>query len=308
ASTYAGGTTIQAGTIRLTNGTGSGTGTGAVTINAGSALTGTGATTGALQVTGILGGTGVHGGIATVASGGKIAPGEGVGTITVAGLVLNAGSILDFEVADQSSADRIVVSNANGLTINGGSFNFLIPGTSTGFSANGVYNLIGYTGTIGGTGISALDVLNEGAGKSYTFAENAGFVTLAIATDGSTPNFWNVDANGDWSTDTNWSLGVAPNEAGAFANFGGGGATATAPRTVNVDAPHTVGSSAFNSAQPYTIAGNSILTLDNGAVPTSEITVTSGNHTISAGLSAASAGTQFTVSGGANSLTVSGVL
>jgi hypothetical protein len=60
--------------------------------------------------------------------------------------------------------------------------------------------------------------------KNVCFGENAGFVTLTIATAGSTPNFWNVDANGNWTTAGNWTLGAAPNSVGASANFGGGGA------------------------------------------------------------------------------------
>ncbi len=309
-STYGGGTTISGGILRVTNTTGSGTGTGAVAINNGGTLGGTGATTGALQVAagGTLAGSGTHTGAATIAPGAKVSPGEGIGKLTVGSLVLSANSLLDYEVSDVTQLDQLVVTGTNGLTINGGSFTLFNPGGVTSFSANGVYNLIGYSGTIGGTGVSALDVLNESAGKSYAFGTNAGFVTLTIAPVGGTPNFWNVDANGNWSVGSNWTLNSPPNSPGAIANFGGGGTTITAPRTVTVDAPHTVGSIGFNSAQSYTIAGGSTLTLNNGSPTSSEITNTNGNHTISVALNAVSAGTQITVAGAGNTLTISGPL
>lgn len=309
-STYGGGTTINGGTLRLTNASGSGTGSGSVTINAGATLTGTGGTTGALQVKtgGTLAGSGTHAGAVTVASGAKLSPGEGVGKLTVGGLTLNAGSVLDFEITDSSILDQIVVTGQNGLTIDGGGFHFYIAGGTTSFSANGVYNLIGYSGVINGLGTSALSVLNSAPGKNYVFGEHDGFVTLTIATIGATPNFWNVDANGNWSSGTNWTLGTAPNAPAAVANFGGGGATLTAARTVTVDAPQTVGSIGFNSAASYTIAGSSQITLNNGMAPSSEITVTQGSHTITAPLNAVSGETQITVAGGANMLTISGPL
>ena len=109
-STYGGGTTINGGTLRLTNTSGIRTGSGAVTINAGGTLTGTGATTGALQVKtgGTLAGSGTHAGVVTVASGAKLSPGEGVGKLTVGGLTLNAGSVIDFEIAEPSLLDQIL--------------------------------------------------------------------------------------------------------------------------------------------------------------------------------------------------------
>jgi autotransporter-associated beta strand protein len=290
ANTYTGGTTINAGTLAVTNTTGSGTGTGAVTVNAGGALGGTGTVTGAV----------------TVNTGGGVSPGVVQGTLTVGSISFATDSLLNFEITDPTTGDRLTVANAGGLTINGGDVNLYVPGSTTAFSASGVYNLIGYSGTIGGTGVSALSVANTVAGKTYAFGENAGFVTLTIATAGSTPNFWNVDANGNWSTGSNWTLGAAPNSVGASANFGGGGATITAPRTVTVDGAQTVGSIAFNSAVPYTIAGASTITLNNGAVPNAEITGTAGSHTISAPLSVVSSGVQVTVTNGADTLTISG--
>ncbi|HET6409626.1 MAG TPA: autotransporter-associated beta strand repeat-containing protein, partial [Chthoniobacteraceae bacterium] len=291
-NTYTGGTTISGGTLAVTNTAGSGTGTGLVTVNNGGALGGSGTATGPV----------------TVNTGGGISPGVGQGILSVGSITFANDSVLNFEITDQANGDRLTVLNSGGLTINGGDVNLFVPGSTTTFSANGVYNLIGYTGTIGGTGISALSVTNTIPGKTYAFSEAAGFVTLTIATAGSTPNFWNVDADENWSVGGNWSLGAAPNSAGASANFGGGGATITAPRTATVNSPQTVGSIAFNSAQPYTIAGTSAITLNNGAVPNAEITSTSGSHSISAPLAAVSSGTQVTVANSVDTLTLSGAL
>jgi autotransporter-associated beta strand protein len=291
-NTYSGGTIINGGTLSVTNTAGSGTGPGNVTVNSGGALGGSGTATGPV----------------TVNTGGGVSPGAGQGTLTVGSITFAADSVLNFEITDQTASDQLIVSNTGGLTLNGGDVNLYVPGSTTTFSANGVYNLIGFTGAIGGTGIGALSVNTTVPGKTYAFGQNAGFVTLTIATAGSTSNFWNVDADGNWSVGGNWSLGAAPNSPGASANFGGGGATITAPRTVTVNAPQTAGSIGFNSAQPYTIAGSSAITLNNGAVPNAEITSSAGSHTISAPLAAVSSGVQVTVTNGADTLTISGPL
>jgi hypothetical protein len=91
---------------------------------------------------------------------------------------------------------------------------------------------------------------------------------------------WNADASGNWSQGGNWNPTTPPNNAGAVATFG---PIITAPRTVTVDAPHTVGSIIFNSGSSYTIAGPGPLTLaiDTGPVA---IRVDAGSHTISAPL------------------------
>jgi hypothetical protein len=89
---------------------------------------------------------------------------------------------------------------------------------------------------------------------------------------------WNADADGNWSQGGNWSGGVAPNGVGHSATFG---PINTLPRTITVDAPQTVGSITFNSANSYTIVGASALTLDASAGPAA-ISVTNGNHTIAA--------------------------
>ena len=163
-----------------------------------------------------------------------------------------------------------------------------MPAGSTIFTTNGVYNLIGYSGTITGNPSNlSVDPASVTAGKSYSFGTNGGFVTLVIGPSGVTPNFWNVNADGQWTTGSNWTLNSPPNAAQAFANFGGGGTPITAPRTVTLNAPQTVGSLGFNSVQPFTIAGANTLTLDNGT-DAATIAVTGGSHTLGVAMNAVS--------------------
>lgn len=82
ANTYAGGTTINAGTVRVANTTGSATGPGAVAVNNGGTLTGNGSVAGAT----------------TINNGGTVSPGTVVGQIGLAGGgTLNGGGHYRFE-------------------------------------------------------------------------------------------------------------------------------------------------------------------------------------------------------------------
>jgi hypothetical protein len=93
---------------------------------------------------------------------------------------------------------------------------------------------------------------------------------------------WNVDADGTWSTDGNWSRGAHPNAPGKVATFG---PAILAPRTVTVDAAKTVGHINFNNANKYTIAGSEALTLDSTSAV--GITVSNGSHDVTAPLALA---------------------
>lgn len=297
ANTYTGGTTITSGTLLINNASGSGTGSGAVAVSG----------------TGVLGGSGTASGPVTVASGGHVAPGAAAGTVgnlTVGSLTLNSGSQLDYDITNASTLDQITVSGANGLTINGGQLN--INGGTSAFTANGVYNLIGYTGAIGGTGTSALTVnaANQSiATNTYSFGTANNFVTLVVASSGATPDYWNVDADGNWSGPSNWTTGV-PNAVGAFAALGGGGTAITANRTVTVDGSFTDGTLAFNNPTfAYTLApgAGANITLDNGAQP-SFVTDSAGNHFIQTPLTMTANGTTFSVSQAGDTLTDSGTI
>lgn len=95
-------------TLLVNNTTGSGTGTGTVMVNGG----------------GTLGGTGSISGTVTVNSSGHVAPGASIESLDVGSLVLNTGSILDFELGAPGSpginSDLINVIDSGGLTLAGG--------------------------------------------------------------------------------------------------------------------------------------------------------------------------------------------
>ncbi|MEX2140926.1 MAG: hypothetical protein WD894_16800 [Pirellulales bacterium] len=103
---------------------------------------------------------------------------------------------------------------------------------------------------------------------------------------------WNVNADANWSHAGNW-IGSVPNGPGTDATFS---EVITAPRTVTIDVPVTVGRITFNivnifeedqtKPKPYTIAGPGGITLDGPSRLPAEIKIATGtgSHTISAPL------------------------
>jgi hypothetical protein len=112
---------------------------------------------------------------------------------------------------------------------------------------------------------------------------------------------WNLDGTGNWSTAANWA-GGKPNEGG-LAVFG---EAITAPRTVTVDAPITVGRVFFDNTHAYTFAGTNVLTLDSTG-DVAEINVVTGSHTISAPITV-SDNTLITVTPPTGNLTITQAL
>ncbi len=139
------------------------TGTGTFTLSGANTFLGTASVNGgALIVTGAvaggaiandgtsLGGTGTIAGLVTIADGARLTPGVGgVGTLTVGGLVLNAGSILDFDLGapgDLAASDRIQVNGD--LTLDG-----IVNANDVGGFGFGVYRLIDYSGVLTDNGL-----------------------------------------------------------------------------------------------------------------------------------------------------------
>lgn len=104
ASTYSGGTTINAGTLLVNNVAGSATGTGAVSVGASGTLGGNGFVTGAVTVSGTL------------------APGNSIGTISTGSLTIASTGALSVELGRDAGtpvADRVSVTG--GVTLDTGS-------------------------------------------------------------------------------------------------------------------------------------------------------------------------------------------
>ena len=259
ANTYTGGTTVSNGLLSVINTSGSGTGTGGVTVTSG----------------GILEGTGIITGVVTNLSGGIVAPGTlaaGNGTIsslTVGGLNLNPGSICNFAFSSTPANDHLVVSTPGGLTLNGGAFNLYQSGGTIAYITPGTYNLIQYTGAIGGTGLDSTwttlsagnpHVANAQAGLAYAFNTSGGWLTVTISVAGVVAS-WTNDVNGNWSDATKWSSNPnVPHSPSDSATFGAGSTV----RTVTLDANETVGGIFLTNSHSFVIANaGKALTLDN---------------------------------------------
>ncbi len=296
ANTYSGGTSIANGVLSVQNTSGSGTGSGAVAVATG----------------GTLGGTGTISGAVTVSSGGMLDPGASVGTLTLGSATISTGAVLDFEFNNTPLNDKLVISDLGGLTLNSAGFNLYVENTTNKWTGIGTYNLIQYTGAIGGLGLDATwttisggnpHILNPQTGLTYGFSStvNPGFIALTIGAS-ATISAWSNATGGVWGNAGFWSAGV-PGALGDSANFFG---AIGAPSTVDLNGDRTVGTLQFDNASfGYTIAQVTTgkIILSNGASP-ADVNVLTGSHAITAPVTLASS-TTATVNGGA-ALAVSG--
>jgi T5SS/PEP-CTERM-associated repeat protein len=116
---------------------------------------------------------------------------------------------------------------------------------------------------------------------SLTANSFSGYAVTGLMDTPLVASFWNVDADGNWSDDINWRNAEIPNGVGHIAHFTTFPVTTTAPRTVTVDAPKTVGQIVFAGSEPYALAGAHAITLDANSGQ-AVVEVQSGNHVISA--------------------------
>ncbi|MFS2054524.1 beta strand repeat-containing protein, partial [Variovorax sp. CT11-76] len=172
ANTYTGGTTVAAGTLSVTNKSGSATGTGAVQVQSGATLAGTGTIAGTV----------------TVANGGAVNPGNGAGTLTVGGLALNAGSVLNYQLGQAGVAGGSLndLINVNGNLRLDGTLN--VSETAGGKFGAGLYRLINYTGTLTDNGL-VIGTAPTDASKLWLQTSVANQVNL-LNTDGLVLNLW----------------------------------------------------------------------------------------------------------------------
>ena len=179
ASTYSLGTSVDAGTLRVNNTTGSATGTGKVTVGSGATLAG----------------NGFIGGLTSLKSGGTLSPGNSPGTLTIyTNLVLDSSSIFTVEI-DADLSDLAAVTGtctiASGAVLNVSGTGPTVP----------VYTIITTTEGVSGT----FSGLPEGAsvtidGKLYFIHYGAKDVTLVCSAVVSGYVFRDKNADGYMNT------------------------------------------------------------------------------------------------------------
>jgi T5SS/PEP-CTERM-associated repeat protein len=124
------------------------------------------------------------------------------------------------------------------------------------------------------TGSTATDYLYSPELKVNT----SSLLTTGVVTiEAQVPTEWIVNASGSWQTHTNWSTGTSPAGANVPVLLG---SAITAPRTVTLNSPVTIGKLTFDNLQPYTVAGSTLTFEAFGP----RVVVNSGNHVVDSNL------------------------
>lgn len=186
ANTYAGTTTVNGGTLRVTNTTGSGTGTGAVTINSGGRFEGSHTSTGNVA------------GAVTVNGGGTLAGGNsstGTGTLILnGGVTFNASSILAVSITDGTTTG-LASSGTSTLgptaTPTSNTYLNLTAGTETGLSTNPLFSV----------NLNNISFVNYQQPHSYRIGQGFGDQSALSITDPARFSFFNL-STGTISIDT----------------------------------------------------------------------------------------------------------
>ncbi len=308
ANTYAGGTTVSAGTLAIGNANGSATGSGPVTIAAGATLSGSG----------FISTSGTN----TVTVNGSITPDRSPGiynTLTTTSLNLNSGSTLNLNFLTPSPNQHDLINITGALTLASGTVNINVANSSGTWSpgayplanygslTNGspTFNLANKAGTLGTSqmsidesvpGVISLDVLSAGASSTVSWAGNVYSGGSYLWDIGNTVNWTNSgsasvynDGNRVAFSNTASTFVVTVNQqvnpsSVTFGNLShsytltGSGGMASATLGVAVNGG---GSVTFNNTNAYTSAttvANGSTLIVNGNPPSSNVIVTGRVH------------------------------
>ena len=273
-STYTGGTTLSAGTLRVVNVSGSATGpsTSPVMANGGTLASGA---------------VGTISGAVTASSGANIAPGGigSIGTLNLGStLTLADNSILHFDL-NGTNDDRLAVAGAVSISSGKPTITFDL-----------VQNLVvGQSYTLATGDFSALTSSSfnySSVPTGFKVQVDSGDIKLVT---GNASGSWTNNSGGNYSTPGNWDSNAVPNGVGLIATFADGTPAGTVHAinvTVSIDTANTVGALVFDpSTTAYTL-GNSggAITLNNNGqtinsfTAGSVINVMAGIQTIDASL------------------------
>ena len=194
-----------------------------------------------------LGGTGTINGTVTVLSGGILSPGNsGPGTLTIGSLVLNSGSLSDFDlgpagVVGGTSNDLVAVTG--NLTL-AGSLNI----TNAGGFGIGVYRLFNYGGTLTNNVMTIGTVPNGVTPGALAIQTSVANQINLVVSGGSLLEFWDgpnvvetgtvTGGSGTWdNTTTNWTVANGSSNSAwnqGFAVFEGTAGTVTLAQNVTM--------------------------------------------------------------------------
>ena len=248
--TLGGNVVVNTGGTATSNATIAGNATVAGTFNANANLGGnvtvnTGGVFNPATATSVAGLTTLSGGTLNV---GGNSSGTVVSTLTTGSLTLSGGTLnVDFT---GTVADQITSTVSNGLTINGANTVNVAVGPAGWVS--GTYPLYNYSGTVQGTGASALTLSGSAGHSTATIVDNgAGIINLQVTGAGNT--VWVGGAGNDWDTNTtlNWASSDNKFLAGDVALFDDTATTYTPSIATNVSPAATL----FNGATNYTLSG-----------------------------------------------------
>jgi T5SS/PEP-CTERM-associated repeat protein len=239
-----------------------------------------------------------------VENGGVIEPGLSPGTLTIRGnYVQTAGGRLEIEVTGKDAGQFDVLNVTGNATLGGRLRLEFIDGFAP--RQGDMIEFLDVGGTLANT-FANVELRNLAPEFQFEVRSAGGAMTMVALNDGvfvpPPPSNWNVDAGGNWSGAGNWT-GEVPDAAGAVAVFGN---KTTAPRTVTVDVPVTLGRIDFASTPSYTIGGSQPIMLQANSIA-EEINVTSGSHTIAAPVVLAD-DTSITVTQAASNLSITRTL
>ncbi len=264
-STYSGATTVNSGTLRLN---------GFVDINASSGVTVNGSGAKLLQISsttltptvtltqGTVDGTGT---ISTLnvgnSVGNTVAVGNGSsGSLAIGSLTFNGAATVNLglngTLVDKSIATSSLATNTAGMvTLNV---------TNPGLWVTGSYDLISYSGTLGGAGFSkfALGPLAGLGGRQSAALANTG-TAVALVIAGDSP-VWTGLFSGEWSTgiiggSKNWKMLTSGGATDFLANdlvLFDDTATGTTTITINDGTVSPISTLFNNSALNYTLGGS----------------------------------------------------